>query len=246
MMTPTDPRTWDLADPLARVRIDNSIEPATANQALRDYALLGPGRSLSTLWKWYRRETGEGSDSDHLRLDPYPAGRIPPTRRLSTLRKWSVKFQWVSRVGDWELLKNEQLERLWEERAAQVRTFDWDAAQELRQKVGDFLDLMKDFTERQEGFTTDPDTGERIKVVTLALNFSLGELARVLKVSSELQRLATELPTTIDTLSGAALDTLIESALDERSKLEEPRHGGQARPTGAGHGSEPGTEDTSG
>lgn len=68
---------WLRTDPLARV------EPETlpANNALRDYANMGPGRSLTKLLDRYRSVS-----------DPCP------TKRRPTLVEWSTRFDWQGRV----------------------------------------------------------------------------------------------------------------------------------------------------
>jgi len=77
--TPKRPQafTWSEVDPLARA------EPETrqANAALRDYAAMGPGRSLASLAS--RHQT-----------DPKAA----PTKRLRTLKDWSRRYAWQARV----------------------------------------------------------------------------------------------------------------------------------------------------
>jgi len=69
--------TWSQSDPLARA----APETRQANLALRDYAAMGPGRSLAALVN--RHQT-----------DPKAA----PTKRLRTLKDWSRRFAWQARV----------------------------------------------------------------------------------------------------------------------------------------------------
>jgi len=65
-------------------------ESKRANQALRDYALMGMGRTLRSLHRVYLRQAED------------KPGYQPPTCRNSTIFGWSMKFNWQERVGQWE------------------------------------------------------------------------------------------------------------------------------------------------
>lgn len=71
-----DEQAFDPADPLALV----AGETERANAALRDYAMMGPGRSLLRLAEAYRTRTGG-----------------VPTKQLSTLKAWSARYHWRER-----------------------------------------------------------------------------------------------------------------------------------------------------
>lgn len=199
-----DPIAWDPAAPLMRI----TTETLRANEALQDYARMGAGRSFSKLIERYR--TGSEEDPKF----------SPPTRRMSTIKKWSVRFQWVPRVAAWVELEQDREQMEWEERKAAVRGYDWDLGEEIRAKVREFLLEVPKFRQNYEGYTKDPETGEKIRTVILALNTSLGELARAGKLASDLQRLATDQPTQISKLTGAVLDELLKRAMDELRGLE--------------------------
>ena len=79
---------FDHADPLALA----GGETQRANLALRDYALLGPGRSLARLVECYQT-----------------APKPPPTRRLETVKDWSARFAWQARVALYERQIRHQL-----------------------------------------------------------------------------------------------------------------------------------------
>lgn len=53
-----------------------------AEQAFLDYVGLGPGRSLSALAERYQTDT-----------------KTPPTKRLKTLKDWSVRYHWQTRLA---------------------------------------------------------------------------------------------------------------------------------------------------
>ena len=69
---------WDDADPLALAAGESSKQ----NQALNDYAGMGPGRSLRLLVSRYREVARSSA----------------PTHNQSTLQKWSVAYGWQERA----------------------------------------------------------------------------------------------------------------------------------------------------
>ena len=74
---------WDRDDPLGRCK----RETRRANDALRDYWLMGPGRSLRTLCEVYsQRSVSEAS------------AEAPPTKRARTLFHWSTYYAWQARI----------------------------------------------------------------------------------------------------------------------------------------------------
>ena len=68
-------------------------ETQRAKTAYAEYLAMGPGRSLEKLAAGYRKQTK-------------PA---PPTRLLSTLKKWSRCHSWQARVAAFEQKQNEAL-----------------------------------------------------------------------------------------------------------------------------------------
>lgn len=79
---------FDEEDPLAPV----DGESVRASQALKDYALMGAGRSLKALHKRYELMDAEWKKN---KLGPVQA---PPTTRWMTLSNYSVKYRWQERV----------------------------------------------------------------------------------------------------------------------------------------------------
>jgi len=63
-----------------------SREPSTAIQACNDWLRIGAGRSLPALLERYAKK---------------PQGE-PPTDSLSTLKKWSAKYQWETRAKEYD------------------------------------------------------------------------------------------------------------------------------------------------
>jgi hypothetical protein len=213
-MSATSKPAWEPDSPLMRVTTESSM----ANRALRDYAALGPTRSLAKLINRYRSESEVST------------GIKPPTRRLATMAGWSSRFDWVARVARYDELLAIEDQALWEERRRQVREFDWDLGGQLRQRVISFLDRLPEFIEsKMSDPIRDEDTGEVYRVLTVGLNTNLSQLAQASRISSELMRLASEQPTEIwELLDGAALDGAIKRTVDqlanpgEAPAVEEP------------------------
>lgn len=89
-----------------------SNESDAAYRAFCDYCMMGPTRSFSRLDEAYRQQIDELDR--HARGDEMPEGwrrpAEPPTRRLSTLKEWSVSFDWGRRVKGYdEFFVREQL-----------------------------------------------------------------------------------------------------------------------------------------
>jgi hypothetical protein len=75
---------FDKDIPLSQIR----GETIKAHNALMDYFLMGGGRSFSKLFEQWERIKKA--------TEPYP--KEPPTKRLQTLKDWSVKFHWKARI----------------------------------------------------------------------------------------------------------------------------------------------------
>jgi hypothetical protein len=75
-------------DPLAPVY----NETARANKALRDYALMGAGRSLHGLENRYIAMEAECKKNPARHLEK------PPTTRWMTIGNWSSQFRWQERI----------------------------------------------------------------------------------------------------------------------------------------------------
>jgi len=200
---------FDLAAPLERVRGETNV----ANMALRDYAMLGPGRTLVRLMESYRKR--------------YAAGFQPPSIQRATLGHWSGKFAWGARVERFDQLQSEKLLARWEKRFAQLREQEWRDAETLRATALDLLKEMPKFRKRQEKVTVDEE-GNTLKVVTLALSVTLTDVVRALEEASALQRKAVDEPNEHIKLSGSALDKAIASEL---ARLSYPGQAAISGPT---------------
>lgn len=81
--------------------------PTAVAQAFEDYWTLGPDRSLTKLWTKYLADKAEGKPI--------------PTRHLCTLKEWSARERWQSRIADRIHEDGEKARNAARERALRVR-----------------------------------------------------------------------------------------------------------------------------
>jgi hypothetical protein len=169
--------TWNPKAPLERA----AGVSRKANQALRDYALMGSGRAQRKLIEHYRGQAASN-----------PLAR-PPTLRYNTLAGWCLKYDWVARVDAWTKIQQERDEAEWVERRRQIRQDDWTLADRLRELANEILDAAPTFYKRR----TKTERGEIVdgiridkQIITVALDGHL--MTKAAKVASELGRLAAE------------------------------------------------------
>jgi hypothetical protein len=133
-------------------------------------------------------------------------------KSTTLINRWSSQHTWSPRVAAYdaalERAARADREALWAQRRRDLAEADWAQGAELRQWVGDALREAPKFLRRTETETTA--SGERIRVITLAMAAGPYDLSRSLKLASELQRLATGEPTDITRVVEAEL----EAALD--------------------------------
>lgn len=144
--------------------------------ALCAYCELGPTRSLEKLVQYWTRNGLEN----------------PPTKWLSTLKRWSTDGDWQrrSQLYDSQIIAAEDADRaaLRRTRRAALEEADFADGLALRKFVIEALKEAPKFL-RRSVVETQQD-GEKLRIITLALAAGPGELARALKLSSDLQRLA--------------------------------------------------------
>ncbi|RJX17527.1 MAG: hypothetical protein C4575_12860 [Desulforudis sp.] len=176
---------FDPENPLERCK----SESLRANQALRDYAFKGPGRSLRKLLEQYRLQTAYKAPTEKSGLHPPgPPTPDPPTTRLKTLSDWSIKYQWQERISTWESLLAGEDQHEWARRMAEHRQGEW----ELR---SDLFDLAKAIIAEGPKFL---QTRRRVlkdgtEIVTMALDGHL--LIKAIDMLSRLGRLSTGMET---------------------------------------------------
>ncbi len=197
---------WDADNPLDAI----TGEQATFNQALRDYAAMGAGRSLAKLCERYQKVSKSSPEQ-------------PPTRRLPTLKGWSVKFHWQARILDYVRVKDLEREQRRAERRQQLEDDDWATGDDLRKVARGLLSLLARKTKAVSDKEGDIDD----------TNVTSAQITQALKIGSELQRLSTNEPTANINLSGAALDTAIEAELNRLANIRHSHKEGIPNPAQA-------------
>jgi len=169
-----DPSAWDS---LAR----QAGETPKAHAAFLDYVRMGPGRSLRKLHERYCQQSGNE-----------PATESPPTQRLRTLADWSVRFDWQKRLAAYKDERDRHDQERWEARRRAVRERDWDAGEELRDLAAQVLAQAPQFVKTTRRLLRGHDGAPDREVITLGLDADA--LLKTLKLASELQRQAAEVP----------------------------------------------------
>lgn len=108
-------------------------------------------------------------------------------------RAMSLKWDWASRAKDWAKEDMQERQRIWQKRREALFDADWETGSNLRKVASDFLEQIKMHKEIARGFSEEDGT----ETITLAVNITPGELARLMKTASELQRLGVGEPTSI-------------------------------------------------
>ncbi len=169
-------------------------ESPEANTALRDYALMGDGRSLAKLHAHYleraqEQARGQSEGKTGARRTPgRPGSGLPPTTRLNTLERWSARFGWQARLQVWKELLDAQEEEKWRKRRAQLREDEWEHGSEL-------LGLAKNIMAETPKFirTTRRVLSDKREIITMALDGHL--LVKITETGSKLRRQAAEMET---------------------------------------------------
>lgn len=152
---------WNSDAPLEKsISDDGWHESKRANQAFRDYALMGPSRSLANLCNFY---TNQSPGTLH----------FPATRSLNTLKKWSQTFAWVERSERFDVLQDEKTRAEYETRRNQIMQAGLALAHERIDKLTTIFNrLYEDFQEEQNLWLPDK------KGIGQAENFVVVDLVR--------------------------------------------------------------------
>jgi len=86
-------------------------ESDKAHTAFLEYVRMGPLRSLQKLHEEYCAQ-GESRPS-------------PPTRRLATLKKWSLDYEWQTRLAAYKQERDARDQVIWEERRRALQEADF-------------------------------------------------------------------------------------------------------------------------
>ena len=157
---------WDRTNPLAQARGESKV----ANQALRDYAHMGAGRSLRKLHELYIKRASSNPLADSM----------APTTRIATLNTWSFRFDWPARADRFDALAALDAEAAWRKRREEEREEEWQAARTLFRRARNMLEFPLVVEVEQED-------GTKIERLT---NWRMADAARFVDLAAKLARLA--------------------------------------------------------
>jgi hypothetical protein len=131
--------TWNRSDPLERSTAeDGKRESKRANQAVRDYLLMGPARSLRKL------------------LASYQGDENAPTHSWAQLSFLSVKFDWVARSEQFDKLQQDKARAAYEARRAEIMEKGFALAHERVAVLSDMAKkLLTEFDEEDRLWLPD-------------------------------------------------------------------------------------------
>lgn len=189
-----DPLPFDSADPLVRIK----GESARANNALRQYYLMGAGRSLRALLAQFNQQVLDNE------------GTKPPTTRFNTLGMWSSAYNWQARIAAQTEIDFEADRLAWESRRRQIKEDDWtqsvalrDLAAKIMAEGPNFIKTRRRVVKGQPtvvdaaGNVVTPGTADQI-IVTMALDARTA--IRAAGAGSKLARIAADMPTNKQTI----------------------------------------------
>ena len=116
---------------------------------------------------------------------------LPPTQRLATLKGWSARFDWQSRVEAWDKAQDIEVQRRWAERAQQIREADWLVGEALRGLAAQMLAQTPQFLKTTRRLVKGQNGASDREVITLALDQA--SLFKAVELASKLQRQSAEL-----------------------------------------------------
>ena len=179
---------WDVDAPLERC----SGESRKSNAALRDYALMGDGRSVRALQKRYAAQvTGGGQASS------------PPTKQLTTLFTWSARYDWVARVRRFDQLSQEAALREFQRRRVADREVRIKALEGWRSM------LIKAMSSVNPASASFSDVTHGLRMVTEELRREYGEVDQVVEVRGGAERAASPAASMSDAEVAAAVQNLL-------------------------------------
>lgn len=195
---------FDTQDPLARIQ----GESLRANQALKDYYMMGAGRGLRQQAANYIAQSDNGEST--------------PTIHFRTLAAWSGKYSWQARIeaqGNLDFAKDQVT---WDERRRLIRETDWTQGRALRGLADRILAEGPNFIKARrkvlkgrprvintDGAIVDPGEPDR-EVITMALD--TGTAIYASKTGSQLERIAAGMVTDNQGLElGGTITTKTES-----------------------------------
>lgn len=173
---------YDPQDPLGQ----GDGESLRANQALRDYCLMGSGRSLRSLLKVYLEREAASNQAEK-----------PPTNSFSTLGTWSTLYQWVPRARDYDRLEHASRLTMRQQRMVEWEKRSWEVAEQMLEKATQMLKFPLIQTTTADGKTTVEPA-----------RWTIDTIPRLIQVADRLARLSTGTETEIQKVRFDWRDTL--------------------------------------
>lgn len=124
----------------------------------------------------------------------------PESHDLEAYVLWKnaeVQYEWSKRAGEWDIFNTSFLKYQWNKRKMDLLERDWSNGGSLREMGEKFLKILPTLIEESR-VEVDGET-----IVVKKVNLRPGELSQLLKIGSELQRLAVNEPTSINSEIGS-------------------------------------------
>lgn len=175
---------WDFDNPLRQA----FRETASAFAAFSDYYEMGPHRSMLVLHAVYI-----GENTAFPSISQQYAGLRVPSTSLPMLKKWSTTFNWQARLARRAEIEVTEREARRRQRRIELEEANWNTGSLLRERCNEFTALLEEFKQtRTETIQNDDGEGET-RMIYLALNASIDQIARGLKIADELQQRSVEI-----------------------------------------------------
>lgn len=210
---------WNPDDPLALCE----GETPKSNQALHDYAFMGPGRSLTNLHRTYTDPA------------PVPVG-LPsvPTTQLRILKGWSADYDWQERVNRYDAQAQQREQAAYEARWAERRTAEreetWHVAQALRAKVLKMLEFPLTTVEQVTARRAGPNGVQHVDMTVIKPSrWAMRDVGLLAETAAKLARLSADMPTervAVEDLTPRDLETMsMDQLLLLKQQLEQRKKG---------------------
>lgn len=193
-------------------------ETSRAYRAFMDFLAMGTNRTMNRLWVQYTDHvkelyvtafpttteaelgafTYEQITKKLLAYNSDLETQMPPSVKEKTIQSWGARFKWQERVQDYDLWLARQYAVEQANRQELVKRNSLSLIDELYLQVKTLLSELPKFRKKREVTQKDPTTGEKIKVITMAVNLegyrAMTEIIHKLILD---MRLTAHLPSTI-------------------------------------------------
>ncbi len=178
-------------------------EPTVWYARFKMYLLLGPSRSLYQAYK-----KNAGAESQQTGKPSKKNSGVP-----SSWRTQAIRWDWAGRARAWDEHWLQHDEAKWIRRHAQIRNAEWDNFGKLVEKAKQMLEYPLATTTREQ---TVGEDGKTVLVTNInPTRWAMSDAARLMKIASELGRLASgaETSRTTVTVSHKPLDEMTDDEL---------------------------------